>query len=772
MSASVAPGYAERRFPRGLGATLATRFAFVASVLTLMFVLAIGGLSYYFTRVEIISGVETRLENEAAMHAERVASTLTSVVKTLSPLTQNSLILNSLMDSLTRDTSLIPFLKDFSTISGIPVGIVFTDFEGVPIAGKRELALGQPGWKPSVLDKGEPFVEIREGANGATLFVAEPVFVTRTLSPEGALIYEVRLEDALLSGAIEDPLVNRVHLVHQHNHDHAAESMLFTIRSLQVPRVLIPLGLSIEVSEDQEVVQAPLRRLLYTYVIASILLMLAGLLISVLLARYLARPLRDLESVASSVVASGSYSHRFTVQGSAETVHLGDVFNQMLERLGSAYEELKQQAKEAALRNQELARTNVALKNEIADRKRAERDTEKAQNVLLGATQNMPDGFALVDEQDRLVLCNERYKDFFPQIRDLIEPGALFQDLLKGAEKYERIALATAQSKEPVLDLGASAWQGGNTFEIKTSDGRWFEARDSHAPGVGRICIRIDISKRKQAEEALQRAHQELEAAYQELRHFTYMVSHDLRAPLVNIKGFSNELALALDELHEVVEPLLAMATDTQRKRLKTLLSEDLSEATHFIEDSVSKINHQINAVLTLSRVGHREFSASPVDMNKLLGEVLASQAHQIETGGVQVEVQELPVMMTDRVAMEQIISNLLDNAVKYLDPSRPGRISISVDHIEGETRFHIKDNGVGIAKDNVKRVFQVFRRVGSAKVPGEGVGLSYSLANVRRLGGNIWCRSDVGLGSTFTFSVPDTPPSNMGFLAQTAENA
>jgi signal transduction histidine kinase len=152
--------------------------------------------------------------------------------------------------------------------------------------------------------------------------------------------------------------------------------------------------------------------------------------------------------------------------------------------------------------------------------------------------------------------------------------------------------------------------------------------------------------------------------------------------------------------------------------------------------------------------------------MNKLLSETLATQTHRIETRDVQVEVEELPNVMTDQMAMEQIISNLLDNALKYLDPSRPGRISVSADHVGAETRFQIQDNGVGIAQDQLKSVFKIFRRLGSDKIPGEGVGLSYVQANVRRLDGRIWCHSKVGSGSTFIFTIPDATSSGNTILS------
>ena len=230
---------------------------------------------------------------------------------------------------------------------------------------------------------------------------------------------------------------------------------------------------------------------------------------------------------------------------------------------------------------------------------------------------------------------------------------------------------------------------------------------------------------------------------------------------MVNIKGFANELGLTLAEVREAIAPLLATATNTQRHRIDILLTEDVPEATAFTDQSVNIIDRQINVLLALSRVGHRALAPGDVDMNALMREALASQAHRIEMGGIQVDVGDLPIVTSDRIAMEQIISNLLDNALKYLDPSRLGRISVNADRIDGETRFHVHDNGVGIAQQDLKRVFQVFHRVGSQRVAGEGVGLSYAQANARRLGGDIWCQSEVGAGSTFSFSVPDRPPSS-----------
>jgi signal transduction histidine kinase len=111
---------------------------------------------------------------------------------------------------------------------------------------------------------------------------------------------------------------------------------------------------------------------------------------------------------------------------------------------------------------------------------------------------------------------------------------------------------------------------------------------------------------------------------------------------------------------------------------------------------------------------------------------------------------------MIDKTAAEQIFGNLLDNALKYLEPSRPGKMQITAEQNAGETVFTIRDNGRGIAKEDMQKVFELFRRVGRQDVPGEGMGLTYVNTLVRRLGGRLWCESEPGVGSAFKFTIPN----------------
>jgi signal transduction histidine kinase len=134
--------------------------------------------------------------------------------------------------------------------------------------------------------------------------------------------------------------------------------------------------------------------------------------------------------------------------------------------------------------------------------------------------------------------------------------------------------------------------------------------------------------------------------------------------------------------------------------------------------------------------------------------ETVNTLAHQIEQSEVEVTIGELPEVTADRTAMEQIMGNLLANAVTYLVPGRPGHIDIRGERQEQETVFHVCDNGRGIAAADMPKLFQPFSRLGEPVAPGEGMGLAYVQTLVRRHGGRISCESTPDRGTTFTFTI------------------
>ncbi len=270
----------------------------------------------------------------------------------------------------------------------------------------------------------------------------------------------------------------------------------------------------------------------------------------------------------------------------------------------------------------------------------------------------------------------------------------------------------------------------------------------------------------KQTQKDLQEAHDklelrvierttELQTANEELKTFTYTVSHDLRAPLVNIKGFVGELGYALEDVSSTIGTILPNLDDEQQKVITTAFQEDIPEAMTFIDSSVTRMNNFINAILKLSRLGYRRLSFEPVDMENLVNTTLETLAHRIEKRQVNVTVNSLPTITADRTSMEQIMGNILTNAVVYLNPSRPGEIEISSELNHSATIFHVRDNGRGIAEDDMHKVFEPFRRAGKQDIPGEGVGLAYVRALIRRHSGRIWCQSKPDEGTTFSFILP-----------------
>ena len=165
-----------------------------------------------------------------------------------------------------------------------------------------------------------------------------------------------------------------------------------------------------------------------------------------------------------------------------------------------------------------------------------------------------------------------------------------------------------------------------------------------------------------------------------------------------------------------------------------------------------------INAILRLSREGRRNLSPEPVAMATLVGGIIASLKQQTDARGAVIEIEgELPDLVNDRLALEQVFSNVVENALKYLKPGRPGHIVIA-GHAHGATRtFEVRDNGRGIEPKDHERVFELFRRAGHQDQPGEGIGLAHVRALVYRLGGTITVDSNLDQGATFRICLPQT---------------
>ncbi|HET9511222.1 MAG TPA: ATP-binding protein [Sphingomonas sp.] len=250
----------------------------------------------------------------------------------------------------------------------------------------------------------------------------------------------------------------------------------------------------------------------------------------------------------------------------------------------------------------------------------------------------------------------------------------------------------------------------------------------------------------------------DLARANEEIQRFAYIVSHDLRSPLVNVMGFTAELEAGQKVLAELVDRAEETAPDIVTDDARFAAREDLPEAIGFIRTSTQKMDRLINAILKLSREGRRSITPERIDMPALIGGIRDTLQHRLdEIGGTVEVVGALPAIVTDRLAIEQVFANVIENAVKYRDPKRPVRITVSAQRVGARAVFEIADNGRGIDPRDHARVFDLFRRSGAQDQPGEGIGLAHVRALTYRLGGTIDVASELGQGATFRINLPLT---------------
>lgn len=259
----------------------------------------------------------------------------------------------------------------------------------------------------------------------------------------------------------------------------------------------------------------------------------------------------------------------------------------------------------------------------------------------------------------------------------------------------------------------------------------------------------------KEQQDQLQQQAEELKYTNEELETFAYIASHDMRSPLVSLKGFSGELNQAVNVITPRMESLLEKLPEPDRKILQEELSQRIPKALGYIGVAANKIDRLSGAILKLSRLGRQAFTFEPVETRRLIDQCLGSLAHQIEETRTTVELGDLPDVAADRATLEQVFGNLLDNALKYLDPARPGHIRIEGAKNGTHTAFTVTDNGRGIASEDLHKVFEIFRRAGDVEhIQGEGMGMPYVRAIVRRHQGKIWLNSKPGQGTVVHFTI------------------
>ncbi|MBB4198930.1 signal transduction histidine kinase [Rhodoblastus sphagnicola] len=363
--------------------------------------------------------------------------------------------------------------------------------------------------------------------------------------------------------------------------------------------------------------------------------------------------------------------------------------------------------------------------------------TELDQTVAMGAAGEM--------DQARAVVRGNVGRDLMSQARDIVS------DKLRQLANLRAERVADAQANAARLTTLTTIGVFSVVLLSLVGVAQVYSYSADLAGAQDKLATINDALERRVAERT-----RSLQTANEEIQRYAYIVSHDLRAPLVNIIGFAKELAASVKSIAPALDLPSPAGDGPVIAQARLAVKEDIPEALKFIDASTTRMDNLINAILSLSRLGRLPLLPQDIDLAALTERCVASLQHRLNDAGARVAIEgRLPRMIGDQQALEQIIGNLLDNAAKYLAPERSGRLLVRGRRAGPQVVIEVEDNGRGVAPGDHERIFELFRRAGKQDRAGDGIGLAHVRSLVRRLGGEIAVTSDGESGCTFTVTLP-----------------
>jgi signal transduction histidine kinase len=367
----------------------------------------------------------------------------------------------------------------------------------------------------------------------------------------------------------------------------------------------------------------------------------------------------------------------------------------------------------------------------------------QSRGQLTRAIESISEGFTLFDAEERLVLCNSKFRSMFPATADLLEPGIAYADFIHAVAERGGVMLGSETARAWSERQCALRRQGAAAFELQLGDGRWVKVSDRRAADGSTVGILTDITELKRREAALYSAKEYAEVASRSKSEFLANISHELRTPLNAIIGFAE---IMRDEIFGPVGS----------QQYRDYLGDILDSGRHLLD--------VINDILDVAKAeaGKLELDEEEVDVADVIRSAMRlvhERAHKSElTLGTEAPAQ-LPLLYADERKLKQILLNLLTNAIKFTPPG--GRVEITTElDPSGDFVLRVADTGIGIAPEHIATALAPFGQVDGSmtrKYEGTGLGLPLTHAMVELHGGTLSIASRVRQGTTVTVRLPAT---------------
>ena len=386
---------------------------------------------------------------------------------------------------------------------------------------------------------------------------------------------------------------------------------------------------------------------------------------------------------------------------------------------------------------------------DVTEIRRAEEVRQQIERRLWDALESISEGFFLFGPDDRLVLCNSRFRELYPGLADMMQPGLAYEEILRTAAARGVMRDAIERGEDWLQERLERHRNPRGPHLQQQSDGRWIQVSERKTQDGGTVGVFTDITelKRREAELAalvreLEQARDEAAAGSRAKSSFLANMSHELRTPLNAIIGLAEMMQEDMEEAG----------------------SSEFLEPVGRIHRAGNHLLHVINDILDLSKIeaGKLELRLEEIDVTGLVREAVATVQPLAVRNGNRLEVEcppGLAAMRSDPLRLRQIILNLLSNACKFTEQ---GTVSLTVANgmADGQAQvsFTVADNGIGMTPEQAARLFEDFGQVyGSAtrKYGGTGLGLAISRRLARMMGGDIDVQSQPGSGSVFTLHLP-----------------